>query len=77
MLRIFPDIILLSFRLGLAAHIRALRLEPIKGSWAVAVSGLSFEDGESLLDEYYSGKVASNAWFCLVNTNLLLGLSAT
>lgn len=54
LLRIAPDVVRLAFKVGLAAEKRASSLENAKGCWAAAVSGLSYEGIESVLDVCYT-----------------------
>ena len=54
LLKIAPGVVLLSFKLGLAANRRAISLEPARGCWAAAISGMSHERVDFALDESYT-----------------------
>ena len=58
-LRMAPEMLLLSLRLGLAASRRARNIEPRSGSWAMVIQGISKSQALEYLDLYSEANVGT------------------
>ena len=61
LLKIAPEFVLLSLRMGIAASRRSLALEMAPGDWAVTFSATSVEKLEEMLEDFHRSKVSYSA----------------